>query len=63
MEVYKVKKHFGMTEDQAVGLAEASEIRGRPEAHLMREYISKGTQEDLASWEAAQAPKTGGDDE
>lgn len=60
---YPIKKHFGLTQDQAIDLADAAEVRSQSESFLMREYISNGSQQDLASWEAAQAPKTGDGDE
>lgn len=51
---YPVKKYLGLTEEQAVSLAEAADVRTKSETFLMREYIEKGAQVDLTSYEAAQ---------
>ncbi len=56
---YPVKKYLGLTQEQAVSLAEASEVRVKSETYLMREYIEKGAQIDLNSPEAATDPTQG----
>ena len=59
MEVYKYKKNIGFTEEQAVALADIATKRAKSKTFLIREYVDRGTAEDLISWEAAQAPSEG----
>jgi hypothetical protein len=46
MADYPIKKHFGLTIEQAVYLTRAAEVRDKSESYLMREYIEAGAKAD-----------------